>query len=161
MYVCISGAYWGDIIDFQWCAWNYKEMRIERRKFPPLYFSEMRCNLDVCGVFPWDFFRPTFLMYCVKFDVHSWCIAWQKWFTQYCSLIGSFSIPPSNGKFLLSKVHHSLTNPNFRFWRVHSAIWLVNYIATSKLRKMFDIDGGMFGNLHKRALSRGGRHFLG
>ena len=24
-------------------------MRIERRKFPPLYFTKMRCNLDVCG----------------------------------------------------------------------------------------------------------------
>ena len=36
-----------------------------------VYFSEMRCNLDVCGVFPWDFFRATFLMYCVEFDVHS------------------------------------------------------------------------------------------
>ena len=33
-------------------------MRIERRK---LYFSGMRCNLDVCGVFPWDFFRAKFL----------------------------------------------------------------------------------------------------
>ena len=41
-------------------------MRIERRKFPPLYFSEMRCNLDVCGFFPWEFFRATGLMYCVK-----------------------------------------------------------------------------------------------
>ena len=59
-----------------------KEMRIERRKFPPLYFSEMRCNLGyvcVCvwgwggggGVFLWDFFRATFLMYYVKFGVHS------------------------------------------------------------------------------------------
>ena len=26
---------------------------------------------------------------------------------------------------------------------------------------MFDIDDRMFGNLHKRARSRGGRHFLG
>ena len=41
-------------------------MKIERRKVPPLYFSEMRCNLDVCGVFPWDFFRASFLMYCVN-----------------------------------------------------------------------------------------------
>ena len=36
---------------------------------------------------------------------------------------------PSNGKFLLSKVHNSLTNPNFRFCCVHSA--MVNYIAPS------------------------------
>ena len=41
-------------------------MRTERRKFHPLYFSKMHCNLDVCGVLPWDFYRATFLMYCMK-----------------------------------------------------------------------------------------------
>ena len=34
----------------------------------------------------------------------------------------------------------------------------MNYIATSELRKMFDIVYRMFGNLHKRARSRGLSH---
>ena len=35
-------------------------MRIERKKFPPLYFSEMRCNLDVCGFFNFKVRNPPY-----------------------------------------------------------------------------------------------------